>query len=132
MKNKIMILMFVFAIVLSGTLGFSRTIHASNDKYAFSFYNGNASSNTSAKTKTTSKKVYVHLVSGPAVKITVQGSSSGSSWSNRSSKVTVYSGTIVRIANTVYEHNEHSIRLHIERQAPAYVNTTGYWNPDPS
>lgn len=132
MRSKILIALFTVVIALSGVLGYRTTVKADNDKYYYSFYNANSSGNTSAKSKTTNRKVYIHQVSGPATKYTVQGSVSGSTWNNRSSQILVYSGTSVRVSNTVYEHNEGLVRLHIVSNGYALIYTKGYWNPDPS
>ncbi|MBO4531563.1 MAG: hypothetical protein J5767_13105 [Paludibacteraceae bacterium] len=132
MGTKIVIAFFTMSIILSGVFGYRVTVKADNDKYYYSFYNANSSGNTAAKTKTTNKKVYIHQVSGPATKYTVQGSISGSTWNNRSSQKLIYSETRVRVSNTVHENNEHRARLHIVSTGYAPIYTTGYWDPDPS
>lgn len=132
MRSKTLIALFMVAIALSGVFGYRKTVNADNDKYSYSFYNVNSSGNTAGKAKTTNKKVYIHQVSGPATKYTVQGSTSGTTWNNRSSQILIYSETSIRVLNTVHEHNEGLARLHIVRTGYALAYTKGYWNPDPS
>lgn len=132
MRNKTLIALFTIAIAVSGIIGYRATVKADNDKYYYTFYNANSSGNTAAKSKTTNRKVYIHQVSGLSAKYTVQGSISGSTWNNRSSQRQIYSGTSVRVSNTVYEHNEGLVRLHIVSNGYALTYTKGYWNPDPS
>ncbi len=132
MRSKTLIALFTVAIALSGVFGYRKTVNADNDKYYYSFYNVNSSGNTAGKAKSTNKKVYIHQVSGPATRYTVQGSTSGTTWNNRSSQRLVYSGTSVRVSNTVHEHNEGLVRLHIVSTGYALIYTKGYWNPEPS
>lgn len=132
MKKKALAALFSIAIAFCGIAGFTSPVYADNDKYSYSFYNGYSSGASASKAKSTSKKVYVHQTSGPGLKYRVQGSHSGSTWTNRSSQVTMYNGYTTRIANTVHDHSEGLARLQFVRTTTAYTNTTGYWNPEPT
>lgn len=122
------------AIAVSGIAGFTSVVSANNDKHSYTYYNGDASSNTTDKAKTSNKSVYVHPVSGPSIYVTVQGKTSitSGSWHNRSSQFTVYSGYTYLIPNTVKSHSEKRARLHLERTTTAYTYSNGYWNPEPA
>lgn len=133
MKKKVISVLFSIAIAFSGITGFATAVHATgNDAYSYSFYNGYSSGASAGKAKSTNKKVYVHQTSGPGLKYRVQGSHSGSTWTNRSDQETLYNGYKRRIENKVHQNNEGIARLQFVRTTTAYTNTTGYWNPEPT
>jgi hypothetical protein len=132
MKKIITAVLFSIAIAFSGTVGFANTVKANDHTYSYSFYNMNTHGNTGKESKSTNRKVYVHPISGPGLKYTVQGSATGSGWSNRSTQKTIYSGSKVRITNSVYQNGEPWVRLYYVRTTAAYTNTNGEWNPDPA
>lgn len=132
MKIKIITALFSVCIALSGIAGFTLSVQADSNTYNFSFYNTQSSGHTSAQSKDSSKKVYVHASSGPALKYTVEGAVSGGSWHTRSSQVTIYSGHTVHIENSVKGHGENRARLQLVRTTSGYVYSKGSWIPDPS
>ena len=132
MKIKIITALFSVCIDLSGIAGFTLSVQADSNTYNFSFYNTQSSGHTSAKSKDSGKKVYVHASSGPALKYTVEGAVSGGSWHTRSSQVTIYSGHTVHIENSVKGHEENRARLQLVRTTSGYVYSKGSWIPDPS
>lgn len=132
MKNKIITALFSACIAFSGIAGFASSVQANSNEYSFSFYNTQASDHTDPQSKNSSKKVYVHAKSGPALKYTVEGAVSGGSWHTRSSQVTIYSGHTVHIENSVNSHGENRARLQLVRTTSGYVYSKGSWIPDPS
>lgn len=132
MKKKVLAALFSIAIAFCGIAGFTSTVHADNDKYSYSFYNGYSSGASAGKAKTSDKKVYVHQMSGPGLKYRVQGSHSGTTWANRSAQETMYNGYTRKIENSVHSHSEGIARLQFVRITTAPTNTTGYWNPEPT
>lgn len=132
MKNKIITALFSVCIAFSGIAGFASSVHANSNEYSFSFYNTQASDHTTPQTKSSSKKVYVHAKSGPALKYTVEGATSGGSWHTRSSQVTIYSGHTFHITNSVHKNGETRARLQLVRTTTGYVYSHGSWIPDPS
>lgn len=132
MKNKLFAMLCSAAMALSGIAGYVNMARADNDRYEYSFYNGNTQGNSGQEEKATNRKVYIHPVSGPGLKYTVQGRNDGTAWHNRSTQKTIYSGSTVKVTNYVYANNETWARLHYVRTTTAYTNTIGYWNPDPS
>ncbi len=131
MKIKIVAALFSISIALSGIAGFASSVQADSHEYSFSFYNTQGSDHTDPHSKDTSKKVYVHAKSGPALKYTVEGAVSGGSWHTRSSQVTIYSGHTARIENSVRSHSETRARLELVRTTAGYVFSKGSWIPDP-
>ena len=131
MKTKIITALFSVCIALSGIAGFTLSVQADSNTYNFSFYNTQSSGHTSAQSKDSGKKVYVHASSGPALKYT-EGAVSGGSWHTRSSQVTIYSGHTVHIENSVKGHGENRARLQLVRTTSGYVYSKGSWIPDPS
>lgn len=132
MLKRIMAAMFALAIAFAGIVGFASAVNADNDRYEYSFYNGYSSGGTQKRSKISNKKVYVHPMSGPTLKYRVQGSVTGSTWTNRSSQVTIYNGNKVKITNSVFSNNEGWARLFFTRTTTANTNTFGYWNPEPT
>lgn len=132
MKKKVLAVLFSIAIIFSGIVGFTSTVLADNDKYSYSFYNGYSSGASAGKAKSTNEKVYIHQTSGPGLKYRVQGSHTGSTWTNRSSQETLYNGYKRRLANEVHQHSEGIARLQFVRITTAPTNTTGFWNPEPT
>ncbi len=132
MKNKLFAMACSTAMALSGIAGYATMVKADNDRYEYSFYNGNSQGNSGKEEKATNRKVYIHPISGPGLKYTVQGRNDGTSWHNRSTPQIIYSGSKVKVSNDVNANNETWARLHYVRTTTAYTNTNGYWNPDPS
>lgn len=131
MKNKIFSALLSITIAISGIAGFASSVQANSNEYSFSFYNTQASDHTDPHSKDTSKKVYVHAKSGPALKYTVEGATSGGSWHTRSSQVTIYSGHTFHITNSVHKNGETRARLQLVRTTSGYVYSKGSWIPDP-
>lgn len=131
MKIKIITALFSVCIALSGIAGFASSVHANSNTYTFSFYNTQSSGHTTDQAKDSSKKVYVHASSGPALKYTVEGAVSGGSWHTRSSQVTIYSGHTFHITNSVHKNGETRARLQLVRTTSGYVYSKGSWIPDP-
>lgn len=129
-KNRIITILFLVAVAFSGITGLFSVVNADNDTYSYTFYNGNTSGNIAGRAKLSDCDVYVHQISGPALKYKVQGSKTGTTWSNRSSQLTLHSGYQAYIENSVYDHKEKKARLHLVRTTTAYTNTIGYWDPD--
>lgn len=132
MKNKIISVLFSACIAFSGIVGFASSVQADSNEYSFSFYNTQESGHTDPHSKDTSKKVYVHAKSGPALKYTVEGATSGGSWHTRSDPRTVYSGHTAYITNYVRANHETRARLKLVRTTAGYVFSKGSWSPDPN
>lgn len=132
MKIKIITVLFSVCIALSGIAGFTLFVQADNTEYSYSFYNTQASDHTTPRSKDTSKKVYVHAKSGPALKYTVEGATATGYWHTRSSQITINSGHTARITNSVKKNGETRARLELVRTTTAYTYSKGSWNPDPS
>lgn len=130
MKKRIIAILFSVVAASSAIAGLSSVVHADNDTYSYTFYNGYSSGNIQGRAKLSDCAVYVRQISGPALKYKVQGSKTGTTWTNRSSQLTLHSGYQAFIENTVNEHKEKKARLHLVRTTTAYTNTTGYWNPN--
>lgn len=131
MKTKIITALFSVCIALSGVAGFASFVQADSNEYSYSFYNTQASSHTTPRSKTTSKKVYVHAKSGPSLKCTVEGAVSGGYWHTRSSQVTIISQHTYHITNSVKKNGETRARLELVRTTTAYTYSKGSWIPDP-
>ena len=130
MNNRIIAILFSVVVAVSGITGLFSVVNADNDTYSYTFYNGYSSGNIPGRAKISDDVVYVHQVSGPALKYKVQGSKTGTTWSNRSSQLTLHSGYQAYIENSVYDHKEKKARLHLVRTTTAYTNTNGYWDPN--
>lgn len=131
MNSKLFVMVMTVAIAISVITGFSITSNAGNvTDTTYQFYNINSSGNTSSRGKWDATKTYIHPLSGPALTYTVQGSTNGSSWNNRSSSHTVYNGTQASFTNFVYENGEAYARLHMTRTGTAYEWSEGEWSPD--
>jgi hypothetical protein len=132
MKIKIITALFSVCIALSGIAGFASFVQANSNEYSFSFYNTQASDHTTPQTKSSSKKVYVHAKSGPALKYTVEGATATGYWHTRSSQITINSGHTANITNSVHSNGETRARLQLVRTTSGYVYSKGSWIPDPS
>lgn len=132
MKNTVYVVILSVFLAISGITGFSTVVKAGNTSdTSYSFYNAIVDDYTDGRAKLDSTKVYIYPNSGPALYYTVQGGSNGS-WSNRSNRHVVNNGVQASFTNFVYENNEHSARLHLERLSTAYDTTYGVWSPDSS
>jgi len=132
MKQRILTSVFFIAIAFSGIVGYATVIKADlNDRYAYSFYNMDTLGYTNTDEKATDRAVFIHPTSGPGLKYTVQGRKDGTSWKKRSEQKTIYSGSKVRLANEVHDHDETWVRVKFVRTTTGYTYTHGYWNPDP-
>lgn len=132
MKNKLFAMLCSVAMAISGIAGYATRVKAGNDKFEYSFYNMDTQGYSRMDEKATDRKVYIHPTSGPGLKYTVQGRKDNTGWANRSTPKIIYSGSKVKVSNTVYDHDETYVRLRFVRTTTAYTHTYGYWNPDPS
>lgn len=132
MKKRLMMLMMVCALAISGIGGMTLTANAANtEDKPYSFNNSNAYGVSEWRDKNDTTKVYVYPKSGPDIYYTVQGkeSSTGSA-ANRSNTVIIPLGVQGSITNTVREKGGTYARLQFQRIITSYVSTQGVWSPD--
>lgn len=132
MKKRLMMLMMVCALAISGIGGMTLTVNAANtEDKPFSFDNSSASGTSEWRDKNDTTKVYVYPQSGPKIFYTVQGKAGTSgSAANRSNVVAIPQGVQGSITNTVREEGGTYARLKYQRITTGYVTTKGVWSPD--
>ncbi|MCR4670529.1 MAG: hypothetical protein K5643_04980 [Saccharofermentans sp.] len=130
MNKTLKTVLIVTALVSSGLAGAYTTVNAANVKDTpYGFYNTNLEGNTTSRIKENATKVYIHPISGPELKYTVQGYN-GTQWNNRSSTHQLSNGTQASFTNFVYENGDPTARLHLKRTQYAYTTSYGEWSPD--
>ena len=130
MKTKLLSALLSISIALSGVVGVASYVQADNNEYSYSFYNTEPSDHTTPRSKTTDRSVYVYAKSGPTLKYTVEGATSGGLWHTRSLQKKITSGHTARIENSVRDHGETRARLELVRTTTADTYSKGVWNPD--
>lgn len=132
MKTKLLTMMLVFSMVITGAASFTSVVSAANTAdttYAFS--NTNTTGQSAWRTKENTTKVYVYPKSGPKIRYTVYGrkDSSGNA-TPCSNQVAIPLGVQGSITNTVREKGYNQAQLRFERISYAQVDTKGVWSPD--
>ncbi|MDE6626561.1 MAG: hypothetical protein K2K56_09360 [Lachnospiraceae bacterium] len=132
MKNKLLIMMLISALAISGIGGMTLTARAANTAdRAFSFDNRNSSGYSTWRDKNNATKVYVYPTAGPKIYYTVYGrKDTVSSGNKRSNKVAIPLGVQGSITNQVNENSGIQACLKYDRITTAYVATSGVWSPD--
>ncbi len=132
MKTKLLTMMLVFSMVITGAASFTSVVSAantSNKPYAFSNGNSTGQSEWCAKENTT--KVYVYPQSGPKIRYTVYGRKDSSGGGVPcSNQVAIPLGVQGSITNQVRENGYNMAKLKFERITYAQVDTKGVWSPD--
>lgn len=132
MKAKLLTLMLVFSMVITGSASFASVVSAANtaDK-AYAFSNTNTTGQSAWRTKENTTKVYVYPQSGPKIRYTVYGrTDDNGNATPRSNQVAIPLGVQGSITNTVRENGNNMAQLRFERISYAQVDTKGVWSPD--
>ena len=131
MKKKILTIIMMATLVLSGVWGLGMSASAANtEDKPYSMDNRNETGTTSWRDKNNTSKVYVYPQSGPLLKYRVQGRKDGGAKQNCSNWVKIPNGTQGSITNYVRENNKNEARLYLMRTVYAQEWTKGVWSPD--
>lgn len=134
MKTKLLTLMLVFSMVITGVISFSSVAKAAGNitDEPYEFYNTGSTGHSNWREKRNDSSVYINPQSGPTIYYTVYGAKGqfGVDSKPRSSTVAIGQGIQASVINSVNERGDNYARLEFGKITYAAAFTRGVWSPD--
>lgn len=136
MKTKLLTLMLVFSMVITGAISFSSVAKAAGnitDK-PYEFYNTGSTGHSDWREKNDYSYVYIYPKEGPTINYTVKGArdsqGTDSNEYRKGRKAEIAAGIQASVTNWLKEDGFGYAQLEFERTYYAAAFTRGLWSPD--
>lgn len=134
MKTKLLTLMLVFSMVITGAISFSSVAKAAGNiaDTKYEFYNTGTTGHSEWREKRDTSYVYIRPTEGPNIYYTVYGAKGqfGVNRERRSSTVAIGQGIQASVVNLVKERGDNYAQLEFKQNYYAAAFTRGVWSPD--
>lgn len=136
MKTKLLTLMLVFSMVITGAISFSSVAKAANTKdETYEFYNTGTTGHSTWREKHNDTYVYIYPKEGPTISYSVNGARNNEGFDaddcSRGRKAEIALGIQASLTNWVKEDGNYSYaQLQFYQKSYAMAFTRGLWSPD--